>query len=148
MEILAAMHRESERILRPGGLAVHRCNPEDHFADVDETISSINFLQYSKRRWHWIGGSGLAFHNRLRAVQHRRMLEASGMETVICRYRICERAVKLLQTGGLHLDEDFTGFSTKDLAADYMWSVHRKGPLVCHSSRRTAQWSPDPEVCL
>src|SRR5262249_16590846 len=77
---LGAIPREASRVLKPGGLAVHRFNPEDHFKDVDKSITAVNFLQFSEREWRWYGGSGLGYHNRLRCSQHRRLLQEAGFK--------------------------------------------------------------------
>lgn len=124
-QILQGIHAESRRILRPGGLSVHRFNPEDHFADVDASITAVNFLQFSARQWHWYGGSGLAYHNRLRCVQHQKLLEESGLETLISRVRINHRALSALKDGTIRVDSEFTCFSFEELAADYMWTASR-----------------------
>ncbi|MCA9081871.1 MAG: class I SAM-dependent methyltransferase, partial [Planctomycetaceae bacterium] len=79
-EIQLDIHRESNRILRAGGLAVHRFNPQDHYSTVDSTITNGNFLRYSAAQWHWYGGSGLAYHNRLRDPDYRRVFTEAQLD--------------------------------------------------------------------
>jgi hypothetical protein len=123
---ISAMHRESLRLLRPGGMVAHRFNPADHYSHNDSSITSINFLKFSKAQWYWIGGSGLAYHNRLRCSQQRRMLEGTGFCVTLSRVRLDERALIALQRHELNVHPDFAGMSPDDLAGEYMWLVARK----------------------
>jgi SAM-dependent methyltransferase len=122
LETLRGLHAESRRILKPGGLAVHRLNPGDHYSGSDKSISSVNFLQYSERRWR-LYGSGLAYHNRLRCSQHRQILEDAGFLIRVDRRRVDDDALALLRREHIALDRAFANFSLEDLAADYMWMV-------------------------
>jgi SAM-dependent methyltransferase len=122
-ETLREIHRETSRILKPDGLAVHRFNPADHWSHADRSVVSVNFLRFSPREWHWYGGSGLAYHNRLRCVQHLRLFEEAGLRVLSHRERLDARALEALQLGRIPLHPDFAGFSPEELAADYMWVV-------------------------
>lgn len=124
--LLKAIHAESLRILKPGGFVVHRFNPQDHFAAVDPTITGSNFLRFSDREWYWYGGSGLAYHNRLRCVQHRELFQKCGFEAVHQRVRLDQRAVEAIGSGSLKVHADFQRFTPEELAADYMWFVGAK----------------------
>jgi len=124
-ETLRGLHAESRRILKPGGLAVHRLNPGDHYSGSDKSISSVNFLQYSERRWR-LYGSGLAYHNRLRCSQHRQILEDARFSVLVDRRRVDDDALALLRAGHIALDRAFANLSLEDLAGDYMWMVGRK----------------------
>jgi len=129
-EIQTDIHRESARILRDEGLAVHRFNPQDHFATVDSKITHANFLQYSTEQWHWLGGSGLSYHNRLRSRDFREMFIEAGFDLVICRERIDQRSLETIRSGMLPIHPDFQRYTPEELAADYMWTVCRKAQPV------------------
>jgi SAM-dependent methyltransferase len=120
---LRQIHHESARILRPGGLAIHRFNPGDHYSSVDASITGVHFLRYSERQWHWYGGSGLSYHNRLRCIQHRHLLEEAGFAVLIDRVRMDQHALDLLKRQKVAIHPDFARFSHEQLAADYMWVV-------------------------
>jgi SAM-dependent methyltransferase len=122
-EILREIHEESIRILRPGGLAVHRFNPGDHASHIDSSATAVNFLRYSGRQWHWYGGSGLGYHNRLRCIQHQSLLEAAEFSVLIKRVRIDSASVDAIRSGKQTVHPDFAGFLPEELAADYMWLV-------------------------
>ncbi|WP_437227744.1 methyltransferase domain-containing protein [Planctomicrobium sp. SH661] len=125
-DIQLDIHRESLRILRAGGLTVHRFNPQDHYATVDSQITHANFLQFSSEEWHWLGGSGLAYHNRLRSRDYRELFDEAGLNIEICRERVDPRSLEAIQKGTLAVHPEFQRYTAEELAADYMWTVCRK----------------------
>jgi hypothetical protein len=127
---LSAIHRESARVLRQGGLIAHRFNPQDHFSFTDRTITGANFLQFSQAEWRWLGGAGLAYHNRLRCPQHRRLIEDAGFEVTHRRTRPDPAAKQAIETGRLKVHADFAGMSPAELTDDYMWVVARKAGVT------------------
>ncbi len=137
-EVLQAIHRESRRILKPGGLIAHRFNPQDHFVAVDSSITGANFLKFSKRQWYWLGGSGLAYHNRLRCVEHRRLVEDADFQIVTERVRMDERAREAIRSGKLSVHTDFAPWNADELAADYMWLAARPAP-ICENASTSRQ---------
>jgi SAM-dependent methyltransferase len=126
LDILRDIHRESWRILRPGGLAVHRIGPSDQFCIGDRSITSANFLRYSHRQWYWYGGSGLAYQNRLRCVQHCQLLKEAGFSIIIDRIRIDSNALEAIRTGKQPVHPDFASFTPEELSASYLWLVGRR----------------------
>ena len=108
------------------GLVIHRFNPGDHYAGVDRSITGSNFLRFSERQWRWYGGSGLSYHNRLRCIQHREMLQAAGFTILTDDVRIDNRALEAIRSGRLPIHADYAGYTPEQLAADYMWLVGRK----------------------
>jgi hypothetical protein len=112
---LSALHNEARRVLRPGGLAVHRFNPQDHYARCDPSITGANFLQFSSAEWHWLGGTGLAPHNRLRCVQHAALVADAGFDIVVSRTRPDPRARQAIESGTLRVHPDFARMSPSEL---------------------------------
>jgi hypothetical protein len=110
-------------LLKSGGLAVHRFNPGDHFASVDKSITTANFLRFSEADWKWYGGSGLSYHNRLRCTEHAGLLESAGMRVVHSAVRTDQRAVQAIRSGDLKVHPDYSEFTAEELSADYMWIV-------------------------
>jgi len=115
------IHHESMRVLVPGGLLVHRFNPGDHYAHGKTSLHTANFLQFSERDWHWYGGSGLAYHNRLRASDYDAMFDEVGCEVRVRRTRVDEHALTELQAGRPAIHPDYARYGLDDLATDYMW---------------------------
>jgi SAM-dependent methyltransferase len=125
-EGLRAIHQESARLLRSGGLVAHRFNPQDHFSFSDDRITGANFLKFSESQWRRIGGSGLAYHNRLRCRHHLEMIRAAGLDVTIERTRADATAERAIRSGALTVHQDFRGLSPKELTDDYMWVAARK----------------------
>lgn len=121
--VLQNIHRETCRILKPRGLAVHRVNPGDHFTAIDPSITEANFLRYSAKEWRRYSGSPLAYHNRLRCIQHRRLIEESGFSILVDRVRTSQRALEAIRSGRLPIHPSFAQFEAEQLAADYLWIV-------------------------
>ncbi len=80
-EGIAALMRETARILRPGGLAVHSVACNDHYAHFDRRISFVNYLRYSESQWRW-WNNRLNYQNRLRAVDFLELAEAAGLRVI------------------------------------------------------------------
>jgi SAM-dependent methyltransferase len=125
-DVLQEIHRESFRVLKPGGLAVHRFDPADHYSFVDKSITAVNFLRYSEKQWRWYGGTGLAYHNRLRPPQHCRMFERVGFAILTNRVRLDRQSLEAITKGEVTIHPDFAEFSPKELAVEYMWLVCRR----------------------
>jgi len=138
-EIQQAIHAESLRILNPGGLACHRFNPQDHYSTVDHTITNANFLQFSDKDWNWLGGSGLSYHNRLRAPVYRELFESAGFELAVCRERVDDRSLQAIQSGQLKIAGEFQNFTPEELAVDYMWMACRKPVPTSADSKSSDQ---------
>lgn len=124
-EILKNIAKESWRILNPGGLAVHRFNPGDHYANDDSRVSTGNFLKFSENKWK-PHGSGLAYHNRLRCSQYSQIFREAGYLSLIEKTRVDERVLQEITNGKQELSPEFQEFAPADLASDYMWTVGMK----------------------
>ncbi|MFN8582185.1 MAG: methyltransferase domain-containing protein [Gemmatimonadaceae bacterium] len=121
-----AMLAESRRILRPGGLHVARICPGDHFADRDRRITTAHHLRYSERSWRWIGGSGLAYHNRLRSDDFVRAFTRAGYRVLDVQCRIDERARLAIANGVERPHASFAHYGIDDLATTSMHIVARR----------------------
>lgn len=130
LDVQKAIHRESFRILKPGGVATHRFNPQDHYSTVDSTITNANFLQFREAEWSWYGGTGLAYHNRLRAPQYRHLFEQTGFDLAVFRERVDQRSLQAIESGELPVSEEFAQFSPQELAVDYIWVAAMKPPAT------------------
>jgi SAM-dependent methyltransferase len=65
-DVLLAILREGNRLMKPGGRFVHRIDYSDHFAHADRSINLINFLQFNSAEWDMIAGNRYMYMNRLR----------------------------------------------------------------------------------
>ncbi len=135
-QVQMEIHEESKRVLRDGGITVHRFNPQDHYSTVDPSITNGNFLQFSEATWHWYGGSGLAYHNRLRSRDYREMFEEAGFNLLVARERVDKRTLQSIQDGSLKVHPEFARYTPEELSVDYMWVVGEK-PVPQRTSDRS-----------
>lgn len=142
LEIQRDIHSESMRVLVPGGLLVHRFNPGDHYAHGKGSLHTANFLQFSEKEWHWYGGSGLAYHNRLRASDYDALFEDVGCEVRVRRTRVDEKALAELKAGRPAIHPDYARYALDDLATDYMW-VAASRPLTVAAEANAADQAAD-----
>lgn len=74
--------RETRRILRKGGLAMHSVNCGDHYAYFDRGITAANYLTYSEAQWSkW--NNRLLYQNRLRPSDFLDLAEQAGLRIVL-----------------------------------------------------------------
>lgn len=148
-DVQSAIHLESFRVLRPGGVSAHRFNPQDHYTLVDPSITHGNFLRYSTAEWRWYGGSGLAYHNRLRSRDYRELFRAAGFQIRVDRQRVDEPTLNAIRSGQLPVHEEFARYSLEELSVDYMWLACEKpvevGPSAEGASFNSDTWRLHPE---
>lgn len=139
-DVIENILTESKRVLKPGGMHLHHINPGDHFA-LDQRISKVNFLRYSESVWYFIGGSGIAYHNRLRGIDYKRMLESHKFTVTYEATNIDRRSLEVLQTGRLRCHPAFNSYSAEELACDLI-DIFAHGPTV-HDSAALEHIRPD-----
>lgn len=82
VSVLQAMMQEAQRILRPGGLALHNVNCGDHYAYFDRSITPIHYLRYTEAQWRW-WNNNILYQNRLRAIDFIQASERAGLRVVL-----------------------------------------------------------------
>jgi hypothetical protein len=116
-EVMVGMFGEARRVLKDGGLMYHHINPGDHFAS-DLRITSSNFVRFSPTAWYFLGGSGLAYHNRLRCSDYLTLVEGAGFEIRGSYSHVDSRALAALQSGEIPVHSTFRGYAPEQLACD------------------------------
>jgi SAM-dependent methyltransferase len=124
-EVLKTIIEEGNRILRDDGLFVHRIDYSDHFSHSDKAISAINFLQYSDSEWERYAGNRYMYMNRLRHDDFLNLFESAGHRVLLDLPDMDERALALLRSGTLRLDDRFANKSEHTLATAAAWIVSR-----------------------
>jgi SAM-dependent methyltransferase len=123
-DVLVGMLREANRILRPGGVAIHHIDPSDHFAHDDPSISFVNFLQFSDSEWDKLAGNSFAYHNRLRASDYVEIYRRAGHEVIMWDGSVQPQSLSALKNG-LPLASRFQGRSITDLATVVLRVISR-----------------------
>lgn len=113
-EITAILH-EAKRVLRPGGIVLHSIDLSDHFSYGDDSITKINFLQFSDRQWNRWAGNQYMYHNRLRASEVFKLFEEAGVQITRKAETLDERSLEALRRG-FSLDTRFVGAAPEELA--------------------------------
>jgi SAM-dependent methyltransferase len=122
-EAILRMMRESLRVLRPGGHAVHCVNCGDHYAYFDRSITQINYLSFTERQWaFW--NNGLLYQNRLRPRDLLEIAERAGLEIVLERHRPDPRLLQ--QLAGMRIAPEFRRYPPEQLASTSIAIVARK----------------------
>jgi SAM-dependent methyltransferase len=112
---LAAILRETRRILREDGVLSSAVDMQDHYSYFDSSISAFNFLKFRPRAWALVNSS-LHFQNRLRARDYRELHEAAGFR-IVAAEQDGPREADVATVRGLDLAPEFRGaYTDEDLA--------------------------------
>lgn len=79
VDVIAGIWRETYRVLRSGGIVSAVVDYSDHYAHTDRSISPLNYLTLSDRRWQR-HNHRCHFQNRLRHGHHLGLLEEAGFQ--------------------------------------------------------------------
>jgi SAM-dependent methyltransferase len=126
---LKGIFREGRRLLKPDGLFIHCIDFSDHFAHSDETVSAVNFLQFSESEWDHLAGNRYMFHNRLRVDEFQGLLHELDLEILELDTQVDEAAVGVLK-GGFPLDARFRAKDWRTNAAVKAWLVASSGRIT------------------
>jgi SAM-dependent methyltransferase len=94
-EVIRGLMKESFRVLKPGGLALHNVGCNDHYAFFDKSISFVNYLQYEERSWR-LWNNSLQYQNRLRAPEFEELAAAAGFEVIYKRTSVRPGALEAI----------------------------------------------------
>jgi len=122
--VLIGILKESSRLLGNCGVALHHIDLSDHYAHDDFSISYINFLQFSEGEWHRLAGNRLAYHNRLRAEDYRRIYSDAGHKILGWKEFQDQHSLDLLQNG-FPLDPAYQGVNPRELATSVIRILSR-----------------------
>ncbi len=113
-KLLPGVLKESNRILTPDGVAIHRIWMGDEYAAGDPFRNHLDYLRYSQRTWDRFFNHPIKHLNRLRLPQFITMLEEAGFETVDCRKTVDEDSILHLRKRGIAAE--FRDLSWEDVA--------------------------------
>lgn len=102
--------REMHRVLKPGGLMIHKIDLRDHY----NFNKPLMFLKYSKKTWeNWMTKEGYSYTNRLRADDIIKMVKYEGFKVVKTRK---DKLQKKVDYNNVH--KDYTGKDLRTLNLD------------------------------
>lgn len=134
--VLEAILREGNRVVRPGGLFVHRIDFSDHFAHADPGISAINFLKFSDAQFHRLAGNRFMYMNRLRLDDFVELYARSGHVLAEVLAAPDPDTLRLLEGHGLAVHDRFAGKSLQTLATLAAWICSRTAATADRTAGR------------
>lgn len=123
---LREIHRESFRLLKPGAVAIHYVDLQDHWAYATPRRSVHGFLGNGPTAWKCLNPP-LHYQNRLRSKEHVESLTSVGFEIVVRNETRAteEQLAALRQPGAVHSEIQAKG-SLEELGVTYLVVVARK----------------------
>jgi hypothetical protein len=107
---------EFRRVGSPDAVQSHYLNLADEYSYFDPSITPFNFLRFSERRWKYLN-SPLAWLNRLRVPDYRRLFDRAGFE-IIKEFNTSGRLEDLKK---IQLAPEFRSYREEDLLVLASW---------------------------
>jgi SAM-dependent methyltransferase len=107
-EALPALGSETQRILKPGGWAVHSIDTTDHLQHYDQTASPKIYLSFSERTWKYLCENQVQYINRFQRGEWLELFKSSGFE-------LEDEEVFRVDISGLRLAERYVHMDKGDL---------------------------------
>ena len=124
-DILSQILQEGQRVVKPSGFLIHQIHLGDHRATGDDSLSSIDFLQYDEPTWNKLAGNRFMYHNRLRLEEYLEVFQDAGLEIISISDRAIDRKALSLLTQGFPLDSRFQHFDPKTNATHFAQIIAR-----------------------
>ncbi len=106
-EILVAIIKEGNRIIKQNGLFVHNIDYSDHFSHSDKTIVPINFLQFTEKEWIKYAGNRFMYMNRLRHDDFINIFLKCDHRILVNETNTNQTIYELLKKNSIKLDSRF-----------------------------------------
>ena len=115
---------ECARLLRRDGVMSFRIDMQDHASYSDRRLSPYHFLRFSDRTWRLLN-SALAYQNRLRLPDYRRLFAEAGLE-VVAESVNAATETELAELAEVPLAPRFRSLSREDVSARALEIVLRQ----------------------
>jgi SAM-dependent methyltransferase len=122
-EIIKAILKEGQQILKNDGLFIHKIDYSDHFSHSDKSISSINFLQFSDDEWDKIAGNRYMYMNRLRHDDFVDLFQDMNHQILINEPTKNDNLLSVVESSNFMLNEKFKHKSKDVLATTSAWFI-------------------------
>lgn len=126
LDILNNIFQEGNRIIKAGGLFIHRIDYSDHFSHSDKEISGINFLQYSDVEWKKFVNNDYMYMNRLRHDDFLNLFKLVNHELLAVETYLDERSLKVINNGTLEVVSPFNMKPDEIICILNAWIVSTK----------------------
>ncbi|MFC1951163.1 methyltransferase domain-containing protein [Chloroflexota bacterium] len=123
---IKAILKEGNRITKHNGLFVHRIDHSDHFSHSDQSISTINFLQFNEKEWHKLAGNRYMYMNRLREDDYIKLFEAVNHNIMNIESTKDMKALDLVRKGGLKLNPRFGNKDDDTISIVNSWIISQR----------------------
>jgi SAM-dependent methyltransferase len=132
--IIRDILKEAKRLLHSQGVLLHAIDLSDHFSYSDNSITKINFLQFSDERWQRLAGNQYMYHNRLRAFEFYRLFEEEGVFLARKTENVDTPSLEALKRG-FPLDSRFKSMPPEELAVTNINLVGSFSPTTAKQLR-------------
>jgi len=118
---------EAGRLVSDNGVCAHHIDLSDHFSHGNgNSLSPINFLQFSEAEWSRIGPSRFGYQNRLREPDYQAAYRTAGHQILTWKRGVHPQALADLR-GGLRLAPEFQNLEEDVLATTAVLAITRRG---------------------
>jgi hypothetical protein len=118
---------EAGRLISGNGICAHLIDLSDHFSHGNgNSLSPINFLQFSEAEWSRINASRFGYQNRLREPDYQAVYRTAGHQIVTWDRGVHPQALADLRDG-LRLAPEFQNLEEDVLATTTVLAITRRG---------------------
>lgn len=118
-EALPTLIRETHRILKPGGWAVHSIDTSDHLSHYDSTVCKKMYLSYSESAWRRCWENEVQYINRVQRGEWLDLFKSNGFELI-------EKEDRQVDISKLKLAERYRQMEKTDLECTVLRLALRK----------------------
>ena len=111
--------RQTCRILKPGGYAVHSINTADHLHLYDKSTSPKNYLRFSDTSWRLLFENQLQYINRLQRCEWMAIFDSAGF---VCREEFGSRC----NLDNITVSKQFRNMDPVSLETTSWYAVYQK----------------------
>jgi len=126
-DALPGLMKESYRVLKPGGWAVHSIDTSDHLSHYDSTVNKKRYVGFSETTWRLLCDNEVQAINRVQRGEWLNLFKTDGFELV-------EEELREVDISRLKIAPRFASMDSRDLATTVVRLTLRKAEI---SSQRS-----------